>query len=730
MNGAAPGSSASPAERLRGVVVHLRADLDVNRQLAHGKPIYVVRDPVSFQSHALDPDEYEIFVGLDLGKPLGETFDALVERGRLADTDEDAFYAFVLSLHRAGLLNLPIADGRSLYRRHERRRRANRKAIAMKLLFLRVPVWNADAFIGRTAGVARWAFTRWAFAAWFLLMAAAGVVVFARRDDLAAPLLGMLEFQNLPALWILLIGLKVCHEFGHAYACKAFGGSVPEMGLFFIVGTPCAYVDATAAWGFPDRSKRLAVSMAGIYVESLLAAVAVFVWAATDPGAINTAAYQTAFLASVVTIGFNLNPLAKFDGYYALSDLLGVPNLRARSSEQLVSSFDHVVLGIKPTGRQHGFGMRLFLVSFGIASMIYRVSLVIGISAMIATKLFLVGIGLAALYIGMSLVGFIGKAIRHLWFSPVTADVRFRAVVASLLVLGVLPAAIVLTPITTASGAWGTIEHDGETVVRAGSPGKLVVFCVQEHDAIDAGATLARLLNSGIAGAVDITRAQLALATTERAGLLGAPAAAYAAAEARIASARLALEDAERRHAELSPATPAGGIVLYAPLAGEHGVFVRAGDTIAVVGEGDRVARLFVTEDLLASVSPEIGDAVSCRLSIRPGEELIGTISSIAPVGSREIDDDALTSGGIGVIATGPARATASAASSRPGDTGRDTTPSAAGRTYFVITVRLPSDSAAPRGATVRARFDAEREPAGIIVYRRVSRFLNNLRSG
>ena len=42
-------------------------------------------------------------------------------------------------------------------------------------------------------------------------------------------------------IWLLFVGLKVLHEFGHAYACRLRGGEVPEMGVYLIAGTPCAY---------------------------------------------------------------------------------------------------------------------------------------------------------------------------------------------------------------------------------------------------------------------------------------------------------------------------------------------------------------------------------------------------------------------------------------------------------------------------------------------------------
>ena len=66
-------------------------------------------------------------------------------------------------------------------------------------------------------------------------------------------------------VWLLLaIGVvKVLHEFGHALACKHFGGEVHEMGFMLLVFSPCLYCDVSDAWRFPSKWKRIAVSAAG-----------------------------------------------------------------------------------------------------------------------------------------------------------------------------------------------------------------------------------------------------------------------------------------------------------------------------------------------------------------------------------------------------------------------------------------------------------------------------------
>jgi putative peptide zinc metalloprotease protein len=54
-------------------------------------------------------------------------------------------------------------------------------------------------------------------------------------------------------------------------------------------------------------------------------------------------------LSSLNTFLLNANPLMRFDGYYVLSDLLEIPNLRVRSQQVLQTFVDRVFLGLPPT---------------------------------------------------------------------------------------------------------------------------------------------------------------------------------------------------------------------------------------------------------------------------------------------------------------------------------------------------------------------------------------------
>src|SRR5262249_24978344 len=108
---------------------------------------------------------------------------------------------------------------------------------------------------------------------------------------------------------------------------------------------PCFYCNVNDAWLFERRSERLWVTVAGGYIELFVGALATFVWSLTQPGhPVNVVAFQVALIASVSSVAVNLNPLIKLDGYYGLSDYLGIPNLRENGFRYVRAVFQRYLL--------------------------------------------------------------------------------------------------------------------------------------------------------------------------------------------------------------------------------------------------------------------------------------------------------------------------------------------------------------------------------------------------
>ena len=115
----------------------------------------------------------------------------------------------------------------------------------------------------------------------------------------------------------------------------------------FLVLTPCLYCNVSDSWMLPNRWHRAAIGAAGMYVELVLASICTFIWWFTEPGPLNYICLNVMFISSVSTMMFNANPLLRYDGYYILSDILEIPNLRQKASTILNRKLGKWCLGLE-----------------------------------------------------------------------------------------------------------------------------------------------------------------------------------------------------------------------------------------------------------------------------------------------------------------------------------------------------------------------------------------------
>lgn len=656
---AAPSApSAAPdalAPKLRGVQVGLRRDLQVARHLFRGEVTYTVRDPVSFETHAFSAGDYAVLVALNGDRTLGENFQALVTDGIARPDDEERFYKFVLTLHRSGLLALPISDDRGLYARYEQRQKSRVRSRLMAFLYWKIPLWNPDRFLVRTLALGSRAFTRTALLLWAALAVAALVSLAGRWRELGAELPTLLQGEQVLTMWALLIVLKGIHEFGHAYACRTFGGAVPEMGVSLVLLTPCAYVDASASWSFTRIRDRLIVCFGGMYFESWIAGVAAIVWAFTETSTLHSIAYQTMVLASVTTIGFNLNPLVRFDGYFILSDLMQVPNLRAQSTAYAMRVLKRVFVGVDPGGPAWSPGMRVGLFAYAIGASIYRIGVVIGMCAVIALKFFAVGLLIAVCYALSTIVGTVYRSLRYLLADPETRPVRVRAALVALALLA-LPAAAVSFPIPREMPAKAVVERQAETLITTDVAGTVTSLPMLAASTVHPDDPLLEL------DALELRNQAESARATERASRLALDiAAADSPTSEAIASAEWT---AAARHAELLEAdarnltvrAPTDGAVVPLLLERDLGRHVPAGTPVAVVGSGGWIARALVDQVELASLRVAAGEVVELRPIGDAARTLTGRIESVAPAGDARVRSEmrALTAEAGGDVPVSP----------------------------------------------------------------------------
>ncbi|MFN0137259.1 MAG: HlyD family efflux transporter periplasmic adaptor subunit [Phycisphaerae bacterium] len=701
-----PGA-ADLASRLRGVHVGMRDDLEVSRHVFRGQPSYVMRDPVTFHSHRLDPADYEIVVRLNPTESLGDTFDKLCA-AKLAEREHEAeFYQFVFSLHRLGFLSLPFVDDKLLYKRHKTREAGKRRALWMSLMFLQVPLVNPDAFLNRTMRFADWLFSRGFFAVWLTLTAGATVIGLTRWDDLFQPLDGLLATSNLLIMWATLIVLKLFHELGHAYACKHFGGHVPEMGAYIILATPCAYVDASASWGFSSKRDRIIVCLAGMYVESIFASLATIVWALTEPGLVHATAYNVIFLASITTVLFNINPLMRYDGYYVLSDLVEIPNLKQRATDALNATLKRRILGVRTAMDDTSAGVRIGLIIFGAASAAYRIVVVLGIVTILALKVGPVGLIGGVLYAGGAVVSLLRKLFTYLAADDETAPVRTRAIALGIAAGVIAPLSLLAIPVQATIHAPAVVGAEAERVQFARSDATLRAVERRSGGGVRAGDVLAQLENDELALQTADAETRLEQAQIRAAARATEEVALAQQEQTRVAALEHEVALHRRRQDELTLRAPIDGRLVSAASAREVGRFVRAGEPLATIIDGRTQVRALLTESELVAAGPCVGDRSIFRAAGIAERAIGGVVAQVRPLGNRLVQTPSLTLLGGGDITVDPLSGEAM-------------------QPYFEVVVDLSgADVHALRyGMTGRLRLSAEWEPLGLDLYRRFLRLL------
>jgi putative peptide zinc metalloprotease protein len=245
------------------------------------------------------------------------------------------------------------------------------------------------------------------------------------------------NFENLFLLYATFVVIKLIHELGHAFACRRFGGECHELGIMLLVLVPTPYVDASTAWSFPSKWQRVFVGAGGMIVELFVASLCAIAWlnvsSATYP-VLSQLLYNAMFVASVSTVIFNANPLLRYDGYYILSDLLEIPNLRQKSMEYALGLIKRHVFRLKLQNPLPTPGQRVWLLSYAIASSIYRVFIGIMIVVVVIDKVPILGVLMAAGGVITWGVVPVYQLVKYLALDPELHRKRKRAVSFSLAV--------------------------------------------------------------------------------------------------------------------------------------------------------------------------------------------------------------------------------------------------------------------------------------------------------
>ncbi len=643
--------------RVASLTPRLRSHAALHRHQYRGNIWYVLHDRSNERFHRFSPAAYA-FIGLMDGKTsVQDIWDLCSSRlGDDAPTQPEVVQ-LLSQLHAADVLQCDIPpDTAELLTRYDKHRQQTWQRRLMSVFAWQFNLFDPERFLQQFVSLVRPFFSWWGAVLWCLIVGPAVLVGASHWSELTTNLIDRVTApQNLVLLWLLFPVIKALHEFGHAFAVKVFGGEVHEMGIMLLVLSPVPYVDASASSAFPGKWQRFVVGAAGMGVELVIAALAMFVWISVEPGLVRTLAYNTIFIAGISTVVFNANPLLRFDGYYMLADALEIPNLRQRANAYLGYLCERHLFGRDDAPEPHATaGEREWFIGFALSSFVYRILVVTAILLYLTDQLFLLGMVFAILTGVSWFVLPVGKGVKYLCTSPRLRRVRGRAVAVSMAAVVCVLGLLTLMPAPFRTRAEGVVWIPDEAFVRAGVDGFVSQVVATPGSTVQPGDILVVCADPALERDMKVVEAQLREVTARiREQIVdNLVKAKMLEEEQRYLEERLART--REQQADLVIRSKAAGTFVLPKAEDLPGRFVKRGELLAHVVDLQTITvRTVVDQDAIDLIQHQT-KAVQVRLAERVAHPMSASIKRLVPSASEELPSLALGSGGGGQVPLDP----------------------------------------------------------------------------
>jgi putative peptide zinc metalloprotease protein len=219
--------------------------------------------------------------------------------------------------------------------RRKKLRQLDRWADLSDVLF---PAFNPDPFLDKLYRYTKFIYTPWFTMLTLLLFAVTAAITITHWQEISRDTAVFYNFSNktwgdIFVLYCILFAVVIVHEFAHAYTSKHFGGRVTAMGFALVYLTPALYTDTTEAEVTATRYQRIIVTVAGVWSELMICAVATIVWWGSAPDTpVHNGAYFLMMMTGIMSVLLNWNPLMKLDGYFMLCDLVNITEIKEQST--------------------------------------------------------------------------------------------------------------------------------------------------------------------------------------------------------------------------------------------------------------------------------------------------------------------------------------------------------------------------------------------------------------
>jgi putative peptide zinc metalloprotease protein len=635
----------------------LRRHAKVHRHQYRGDTWYVLQDLTSERFHRFSPAAYMVIGLMDGARTVQQIWDTTLARLGDDAVSQDEVIQLLGQLHNADVLQCDVPpDTAELFRRRQKQERQTRTRKILSVFAWQIPLWDPERFLDRAMPWLQPLFSAWGFLLWLGVVGLALVLGWTHWNELSQNVLDQVLLpHNLLLIWLLFPVIKMLHELGHAFAVKAFGGEVHEMGVMILVLTPVPYVDASSAWSFRSKWQRVFVGGAGMAVEVVIASLALFLWLNLEPGVARALCYNTILIAGVSTVLLNANPLLRFDGYYMLMDWLEIPNLRQRATQYLIYLCERYLFGRRDAEAPSASpSERAWFVAFSVASFLYRILVVAAILFFLGEISLLLGVIFAA---STAFAWFVMPAIKianFVFTNTRIRRVRGRAIFSTLAVAAVIALLLGAVPVPHRTVSEGVVWVPEEGIVRTTAEGFVARVVATPGTRVERGDVLVQLEDRELQTQAEVLEGQLRklLAKHRQVERENKVQGQLLVEQIQVVEENLAR--AREKLAELTVMSKATGRFVMPQAADLPGRFVRKGQTIGHVVDGDTVTvRTLVSQqdiDLVRATR----DQIDVRLIERVGEVEPAVLRRVVPAASDQLPSPALGRQGGGQVAVDP----------------------------------------------------------------------------
>lgn len=692
--------------RVADLTPGLRTHSEIRRHIYRGEVWYILQNHASGRVHRFSPSAHHVIGLLDGKRSIQQIWDMAEDAlGDEAPTQEETI-ELLAQMHAADALQLDTpSDTAELFRRYERQEQQKLKQRFLNPMAMRFPLLDPDRFLTRWLPRLRTLFSVTALLVWLGVVVASLVAAAMHWSELTHNVTDrVLSPQNLILIWLSYPLIKLLHELGHGFAVKYWGGEVHEMGIMLLVLMPMPYVDASAASAFADRRHRMLVGAAGIMVEMFIAALAMFVWLAVEPGLVRALAFNAMLIGGLSTIIFNGNPLLRFDGYYIFADAVETPNLASRANRYLGYLCQRYLFGVdEAVSPATTRGERRWFLIYAPAAFTYRMLILFVIVLFIGSKFFVIGIVLALWAVAMQIVVPLLKKLGFLLHDARLQRHRSRALTVTGSVFLLVSGLLFWAPAPLWTQAEGVVWAPQQAEVRAGADGIVVELIAGPDQRVQPGDPLIRLEDPWLRTNVEMLEADRreVLARYEAARASNQVEAEMLKEQLATTTADLAL--ARERLDALTIRSAESGVFLLDRPQDLLGRYLRRGDLLGFVADlSQATVRVAVTQADIGLIR-ERNQEVRVRLFDRLEEPVTARISRQVPTATDRLPSAVLGTRGGGSIPVDP----------------QDKKGIKALQDIFDVELKL-EQSVERLGGRARVRFDHGSEPLAWQGYRRL----------